>query len=286
MSDRKLIQVPVDITNPGQFFACCGLLEIADRLWPGAQGWFDGGNFLIDCGGSIGQLLKQVSDSSVTNTMTAEQNDRLKELSALSKRERESLDGADDERKQLESLRRELPIVIGGRISLRIDWFTDEYSGGARFKTWAGQQSVIDIAQNMHKAIRPDADIWTSERKTGLPFNFDSDLGSQGSALDIGFSFDPLAGNELTRIEGACRPILEFLSFVGLQRFRPKEAPGRNRFVYTAWRTPLFAPVAAAVACEAVAITDARRYAFSLLYRTKYLKSFLPAARTDGEYND
>ncbi len=25
------IQIPVDLTNPGQFFACCGLLELADR---------------------------------------------------------------------------------------------------------------------------------------------------------------------------------------------------------------------------------------------------------------
>ena len=32
------ITVAVDPTNPGHFFACCGLLELADRLWPGAEG--------------------------------------------------------------------------------------------------------------------------------------------------------------------------------------------------------------------------------------------------------
>jgi CRISPR-associated protein Csb3 len=31
------IRIPVDLTNPGQFFACCGLLELANRLWPGAE---------------------------------------------------------------------------------------------------------------------------------------------------------------------------------------------------------------------------------------------------------
>jgi len=31
------ITVTVDVTNPGQFFACCGLLELADRLWPGRK---------------------------------------------------------------------------------------------------------------------------------------------------------------------------------------------------------------------------------------------------------
>ncbi len=30
------IAIPVDLTNPGQFFACCGLLELADRLWHGS----------------------------------------------------------------------------------------------------------------------------------------------------------------------------------------------------------------------------------------------------------
>ena len=35
------ITIPIDLTNPGQFFACCGLLELADRLWPGTEGWFE-----------------------------------------------------------------------------------------------------------------------------------------------------------------------------------------------------------------------------------------------------
>jgi hypothetical protein len=43
---------PVDLTNPGQFFACCGLLEFADRLWPGAEGWFDSmDQFVVSTGG-------------------------------------------------------------------------------------------------------------------------------------------------------------------------------------------------------------------------------------------
>ena len=36
MTDTQPIRIPVKLTNPGQFFACCGLLELADRLWPGA----------------------------------------------------------------------------------------------------------------------------------------------------------------------------------------------------------------------------------------------------------
>ncbi len=35
------ISIRIDPTNPGQFFACCGLLELADRLWASAEGWFE-----------------------------------------------------------------------------------------------------------------------------------------------------------------------------------------------------------------------------------------------------
>jgi len=41
------IKVKIDTTNPGQFFACCGLLELADQLWPGAEGWFERRRFFI-----------------------------------------------------------------------------------------------------------------------------------------------------------------------------------------------------------------------------------------------
>jgi CRISPR-associated protein Csx14 len=50
MTITPSFSVHVDPTNPGQFFACCGLLELADRLWQGAEGWFDKGGreFQID----------------------------------------------------------------------------------------------------------------------------------------------------------------------------------------------------------------------------------------------
>src|SRR6516225_3312737 len=35
------ISINVDIRNPGQFFACCGLLEISSRIWPDSEGWFE-----------------------------------------------------------------------------------------------------------------------------------------------------------------------------------------------------------------------------------------------------
>lgn len=287
------IAVNVDITNPGQFFACCGLLELADRLWPGAEGWFEDDRFLVasspEC--SLAALFDKLAASTVTNTMTPAQNARLEELSAMKKKQREVTAGLEDEKKSLDSLRRELPIVLTSEITCRIDWFCDDFSGGSRFKTWAGQQSVLVIARAMHEGIaramkESDSLLWSSSRDIGLPFNFDSDLGGQGSALDIGFSADSLAGNEVTRIEGTCKPALEFLCFIGLQRFRPREILRENRFVYTAWHIPLLPSVASTVTCGAVNVPDESLYEFKLLYRTKYLKSFLPSIPFQGNRNE
>lgn len=280
--------IPVDITNPGQFFACCGILELADRLWPGAKGWFEGSHFQLSADGSLEAIMKTLADSTVTNTMTSEQRMRREELSAMSKASRDATPGLEEEKKNLESLDRELPVVISGGISLCIDWFCDSLSGGSRFKTWAGQQSVLKIAQAMHSGItgsHPESPeyLWSSVRGVGLPFNFDSDLGAQGAARDIGFSFDPLATNETTRIEITCTPALELLCFIGLQRFRPREVGGENRYLYSAWQSPVPASIAAPLACGSIQRGIYPTYAFPLLYRTKYLKSFLPAQPIFGD---
>jgi CRISPR-associated protein Csb3 len=286
------ITIPVDLTNPGQFFACCGLLELADRLWPGTESWFERDLFQLglpvaDFDDPFAKLTHSITSSELGNTMSAAQIHRLEQLGAMSKRDRSGSTGLEDEKKKLEALRREEPILVGAPFGLRIDWFRDDDAGGSRFKTWAGQQSVLDIAIAMKLGIQQasigsESTLWNDVRRMGLPFNFDSDLGGQGSALDIGFSFDPLAASEMTRIQGTCRPALEMLAFVGLQRFRPREVPDKNRFVYAAWQRPLQPSAAAAVACQAVRAGDPC-YEFRLLYRTKYLKSFLPAIPFQGE---
>lgn len=283
------ITIPVDLTNPGQFFACCGLLELADRLWPGAEGWFADDMFHL-----IGpqpmnftSLMDLVIQSRVLNTMTPAEVARLEALSRMTKKEREKSPNLENEKSALEARYREESIVLDGKIRLPIDWFKDDSAGGSNFKTWAGRQSVLAITQDMHRGLASipelsESTIWYNARGTGLPFNFDSDLGAQGSALDIGFSFDPLAGSEATRIEGTCKPALEFLCFIGLQRFRPQKMNGENRFVYTAWNSPLSPCVAAAAASRAIQFPAAPSYEFRLLYRTKYLKSFLTALTFQG----
>ncbi|MBA4192664.1 MAG: type I-U CRISPR-associated protein Cas8c [Planctomycetaceae bacterium] len=281
------IVVNVDPTNPGQFFACCGLLELADRLWPGAEGWFQKTTFSIVCEGTPSQLFDALVACPLTNAMNEAQHLRFKQITAMKVKERKSTPGVEDEEKELGSLLREAPIVLKQSFNITLDWYADASAGGSRFKTWAGRQSVLDISTAMKDALKATA--WRTEdclsysvTKCGLPFNFDSDLGAQGGAIDVGFSFDPLASSALTRIESSARPALELLAFIGLQRFRPTEIKGENRFLYTAWNRPLPIQVAMPAACGALPIAGADRYEFRLLYRTKYLKSFLPAIPFTG----
>jgi len=281
------IRVKVEVTNPGQFFACCGLLELADRLWPGAEGWFEDGEFCVTCAGTLGELLERLAECKLKNAMSETEHTRFAELTELGGTGRKKLPGAEDELKALDALRREAAIVLGNPFNITLDWFHDDLAGGSRFKTWAGRQSVLDIATAMKTALntqqwRNDDCLTYSASEIGLPFNFDSDLGGQGGAIDIGFSFDPLAGSALTRIESTARPALELLSFIGLQRFRPMEVRGENRFQYVAWKHSLPIATAMPVASGVTPFCDSKMYEFRLLYRTKYLKSFLPATLSTG----
>ena len=280
------IRIRVDPTNPGQFFACCGLLELADRLWSGADGWFDERNdsfFLRSRSGARaldGSLLVQLARCVITNAMTSAQLARRDELAAMHKREREADADLEAEKKVLDALWREAPVLLHGSFDLRVDWFLDDRAGGSLLKTWAGQQSVLDIARGMKAPISdqgwaatPSEDwLFLSTGGDCLPFNFDSALGGLGADRDVGFSLDPLK-----EIRVRTRPVVEFAAFVGLQRFRPLKIEKENRFQFSLWYSPLPPCIATAAATGVLDSIKLRTFEFRLLYRTKYLKSFLPA---------
>ena len=263
-----MIHVNVDVTNPGQFFACCGLLELADRLWPGAEGRFEGRNFVIAGSGvEAAALLDGLTRCELRNTMTPGQRSRRDELNAKSKLS----PGEEVELKRLDSLMREEPLVFGDPFCFRTDWWHDDRAGGSRFKTWAGQQSVLDIGTKMKVPLAglDDPETWFTYRASGaVPFFFDSDAGAS-SAVDVGFSPDPL------KVGASFRPLVELAAFVGLQRFRPRPA-GDNLYEYVTWGEALPPELAAVAACGLMPIRGQAFY-FRLLFRTKYLKSFLPA---------
>jgi len=268
--------------NPGQFLACCGLVELSDRLWPGVISSFDKalttfriGHESLQC--ETAELLLALMNASLKNTMTIEELDRL---SFLKSKKTASLSTAEKkEKSSLDSMQREKPLVLGEPFpNIRFDWYLDTRSGGSRFKTWAGQQSVYKIALAMREPVtigrysEIPSNQWLEHFDgNSLTFNFDSDVSVQSAPLDMGFSLDPL--------KMACRgrPMMNLLCFFGLQRFRPRKIDNENLYCYSFWTQPLGTTIASTVASGGISSLATAEYSFPLLYRTKYLKSFLPA---------
>lgn len=284
--------VHVDATNPGQFFACCGLLELAHRLWPGVEGWFDAGKgrFAIIAGVSGADLegLVATLKKCEVSGLTKEERD---EREALKKEKRNLTTGqslpADKEgrRKELGEKARRGTLRLGSPIGVLLDWWqtTDDE---ATPKTWAGRQEIQKVARAAQIAL-PDIDDKTAlfdhrcvlqlDTKKVEPFYFDARRFSH--SLDVGFSLDMLGA------ETIAHPAVELLSLIGLQRFRPSPAPIRRSFDYWTWSIPLRAPVAAGVAGGSVPTPWRVGYRFPLKFRDdqRRYKAFGRARMIGGE---
>jgi CRISPR-associated protein Csb3 len=245
--------VNVDVTNPGQFFGCCGLLELAHRLWGGAEGWFGDGVFCITA---------PAADASIVSLAG-----RLRSTQLCS-----DDPAADDKTCPLRLRNNDEATNADPPLSLRLDWWLDEVGVGGSLKTWAGQQRVTAMGGAMLHAAVADEQInsdWLNSGSTGQrpgslkravePFYFDARRFA--NALDTGFSLDAQEAST------TAHPATEFLALVGLQRFRPETTSDRWSFEYWTWAQPLSAPVAAGVACGAVPIPGRQGYRFPLRFR-------------------
>jgi len=276
-ADKPDFTIEVDVTNPGQFFACCGLLELADRLWPGAEAWFiedAGARFAVRTPDGTASAL-EISTALCQCQLRDEYSDQ-KDLMA------EQGQSPQLSEKDLDKLRREGYIFIGPPFCVRLDWWKE----GQGLKTWSGSQGVVRIAQaamrKFHKAfedpspldykciLRPaNEEVSESEVVTGRrrkrskgkdkvePFYFDARRFAH--ALDTGFSLDAVGA------ETVASPATELLCLIGLQRFRPRLA--NDLFAYWTWSRSLPANVASAVVCGALRIARTRGYRFALAFR-------------------
>jgi hypothetical protein len=253
------IRVRVDPTNPGQFFACCGLLELAERLWKGGEGWFEKGMFYLRPFGSgedrtLSSLLHEISKTPLRQ-----------------------IDPEDDFSS---------PMELPSPFALRIDWWKDEGTGGNQLKVWAGSMRSVRIARAMLATLSRTElqneglfdygavvyDPQEPEKKVE-PFYFDARRGSNALAIDIGFMPDSLS---MTTV---AYPTVEFLCLVGLQRFRPIPTDMRRVFDYFTWRVPLTTEVAPLAACGLLPQASSRGYRFQIAFRTdqRKHKAFTPA---------
>ncbi|HVS40178.1 MAG TPA: type I-U CRISPR-associated protein Cas8c [Gemmataceae bacterium] len=280
------IRINVDPTNPGQFFACCGLLELADRLWPGAEGWFEEREFSIRCKGNLSELLAALANAEINSSLT---DQGLKRLGTLLSANKAKLSPAETEEKsRLSALWKRERLHLSKPFDLWIDWWFDDRTGGKGMKTWAAKQLVLDIARPMLRVIRDQrwsesaaADILTrSAPVEGVPFYFDSHNNCQGTPRDTGFGLYTLRNDIETK--GNTRPLLEFGAFLGIQRFRPAVNAEKRLFCFSLWPIPLPVAVAGVATTGLLCLPGEHRHAFRMLFRSEYMKAFLPAEPYQG----
>lgn len=246
-----MIRLEVDLANPGQFFGCCGVFELAQRLWPAAVAHFDGQSFTVSDGG-LEQLVTETS--------------------------RAPLDVVDP------SNQTSSPLHLGGVFDMRLDWWTVERG----LKTWAGRMSVDRIARSLQRDLPKTLPgffdhghvVTGEDGKKVEPYYFDGRRGAAALPLDVGFSPDALS------LETVAFSATEFFTLVGLQRFRPRETKLRV-YQYKAWREHLPATLAAIALAEALP-SQGQAYRFESAFRTdqRKHKAFAPAVPVDGDEHD
>ena len=243
------IRINVDVSNPGQFFACCGLLELASRIDMNSTAQFDNGHFLIN--GNVSAVLDRFFRCSVNvDTIVTGKNDD---------KDGEEVDDDND----IDPHRgRIYPMTLGEPFNLRLDWWNDEEAQRQKLKTWTAGQRVTDLILGYHKkqkrkgkteqtyipsmrehfaeAVKQCPQDWLREAlpiEVPMAFSYDSRL-SRNNALDQGH-----VGNSTM----AFSPAVDVLTLVGLQRFRPRMLEIWTRNLYCTWSQPLPVEIAAVV---------------------------------------
>jgi CRISPR-associated protein Csb3 len=241
------IVVPVDLRNPGQFFACCGLLELATRIDANALGWFREEHFEVSMHAE--ELLDRFFAVKVD---TAEILDN------------ETQENEADDDAQLNTDRgRVSPMRLLDPFNLLLDWWNDDQAQAQKLKTWTAGQRVTDLLigykkkrkskgksaatyiPSMREHFADAVTKWPRDwMRSALPikapsaFSYDSRL-SRNNALDLGhtqggtFKFSPA---------------VDVLTLIGFQRFRPRMVEQWSRNRYCTWREPLPVEIASVVA--------------------------------------
>jgi hypothetical protein len=238
--------VNVAPTNPGQFFACCGLLELADRLWPGAEGWFaEGGReFRIACGGKLPELVDSIANAKLIHN---EPDDPYSS-----------------------------PLTIADPFRpLSVDWWVTDRTGAKDLKVWAGTMESYGIALAMQRAMRderfrtPDLfdvalvvmDAHNPSNKKE-PYYFDARRAPNAHARDVGFSANDL------QITTTAHPAVELLCLIGLQVARPAFTDKTRVYDYFTWPVPLLPNLLLAATTGTLGLPGQRGHRFENWFRT------------------
>ncbi len=183
------LSIPVDLLNPGQFFACCGLLELAHRKWGmEAKGTFDDNHFYLYAPISVKKLN--------TNFFQA--------ISLISEK-------PDDPVCPIQLCIKDQTMIL--------NWWLDITKGSNKanaMKTWSGNQKISNLLNLFLTETRKTESVAAGfQNSINLKGRLGVDSRSSWNKIDAGFSPNTIG------IEIPTYVMVEFLTAIGLQRFRP-----------------------------------------------------------------
>lgn len=265
--------VDVDLGNPGQLLACCGLLEAADRLWRDrafVMGHFEGDRFCVDAPGSLHELLAWLGSAHVDVVATAGKGKKKKRKKKNRRPESDASEDSENAEQNTVALERASPVTLSWQTDnhqVYLDSWCDRDFGRTPIKTFSGQQTSVEMAAWLAAAVRDMAKLndlsalldhsISRIKKAKKAFGFDQRKGR--AALDIGFSINK------TKIPAEEFPATEILAAIGVQFSRPKQVG--KALVFGVWTQPLPVELARAAAGCAFTPPGLRRFRFRLLGR-------------------
>lgn len=256
MNNSDPIRINVDVTNPGQFFACCGLLELADRMWPGAEAWFDTTIFNLRTDGTLREILMLLLRDAPRQLDSVCGDIPIKPIIAPLAF---SFNGAVSNALVIDFWMR--VAVVKGKV---------QAVSNPPWNFWSGQQTPLRIWSPLRNALlgiiatASDQDLLSLfSLRSPLKGRFGFDSVAAWNALDLGFS----PNDQDIAVNSS--PASELLSAIGIQRFRPLVSADRSAISYATWSVPADTLVASAMACLAVCGHGAR-YELPVISRGQY----------------
>ena len=266
MNDRPgSFHVNVDVANPGQFFACCGLLELAERVWGEAYACFDRSNFHIETMVAKASLKRLIAYCLCVHFSGLSLDDWPQE---------EARQGGGGKYIRIAPVRCTTRTAAGRRSHLMLSWWL--YHDGEvdqRLKIWTSAQSALGLLRTAHEAAKSaetpenDADLFDRDATCDAGV-YEADPRTSWDALSLGYSLEVAnqgrAADETIRL--VRYPFVNFLAMIGLQRFRPR-IDDSGIMSYGVWDQRLPPNLAAAVAACRLPTLQSQTYSFTAASR-------------------
>jgi CRISPR-associated protein Csb3 len=222
-----IAQIPVDLLNPGQVFACHGFLEAAETLLGGARGLFDWRNgsvvrFAMDARtkrNPFEVVLEFLSSAQVYSVAVAGSKHSTEKwgVPTFSLQEDAPLPAPDPRSPAtLPALLRDhsgRQIMIGHWADLTIRDNVKFWAGAGGYPGAALARDALNLVRQLPRTATDDPFAFSAHQSSSFRFDWRRDYIS----MSIGFS--PNEHDDLTMLG---YPLVELLAAIGLENARPK----------------------------------------------------------------